>query len=144
MGDGVGGTETFIGEAGSTMTEIVTQVRRVAVLIAEIGSATSEQTTGIGQVSEAVSQLDRVTQQNASMVLKSSDQGKSLQQAASELAELVAGLKPSTLDATPETQTDSDAEMASGAEMSGGAGWEDEGWDDGFDTQDFDQDKRAG
>ncbi|PTT93246.1 methyl-accepting chemotaxis protein, partial [Pelomonas sp. HMWF004] len=66
--DNVDAGSRLVGEAGTTMTEIVSQVQRVADLITEIGAATGEQTTGIGQVSEAVSQLDRVTQQNAALV----------------------------------------------------------------------------
>ncbi len=84
----VGDVETgsrLVGEAGSTMTEIVTQVRRVADLIGEIGSATQEQTTGIGQVSEAVSQLDKVTQQNAALVEEAAAAADSLRQQAQRM-----------------------------------------------------------
>ncbi|MBF9266997.1 methyl-accepting chemotaxis protein, partial [Paracidovorax cattleyae] len=55
-------------EAGRTMADIVSQVKRVSDLINEISAATQEQTQGIGQVSDAVSQLDQVTQQNAALV----------------------------------------------------------------------------
>jgi len=55
-------------DAGSTMSDLVNQVRRVSSLIAEISAATEAQTDGIGQVSGSVSQLDNVTQQNAALV----------------------------------------------------------------------------
>ncbi len=61
----------LVGEAGSTMDDIVAQVRRVSDLIGEISAAAGEQTAGIGQVSGAVQQLDQVTQQNAALVEQS-------------------------------------------------------------------------
>jgi methyl-accepting chemotaxis protein len=58
----------LVGEAGSTMGEIVASVQRVSDIIAEISAATGEQSEGIGQVNQAVSQLDQMTQQNAALV----------------------------------------------------------------------------
>ncbi|MFO1285743.1 MAG: methyl-accepting chemotaxis protein [Rubrivivax sp.] len=58
----------LVGDAGSTMDEIVAQVKRVTDLIGEISSATAEQASGIGQVGQAVSNLDSATQQNAALV----------------------------------------------------------------------------
>jgi len=83
----------LVGEAGETMGEIVTQVKRVADLIGEIGSATQEQTTGIGQVSEAVSQLDKVTQQNAALVEQAAAAADSLRGQAQHMNEVVGVFK---------------------------------------------------
>jgi len=83
----------LVGEAGTTMTEIVAQVRRVADLIGEISAATREQTTGIGQVSEAVMQLDKVTQQNAALVEESAAAAESLKQQAARMTEVVGVFK---------------------------------------------------
>jgi len=83
----------LVGEAGTTMDEIVAQVRRVADLIGEIGAATREQTTGIGQVSEAVSQLDKVTQQNAALVEESAAAAESLKVQAKRMTEVVGVFK---------------------------------------------------
>jgi methyl-accepting chemotaxis protein-1 (serine sensor receptor) len=83
----------LVGEAGTTMDEIVAQVRRVADLIGEIGAATREQTTGIGQVSEAVTQLDRVTQQNAALVEESAAAAESLKQQAARMTQVVGVFK---------------------------------------------------
>ncbi len=91
--DNVDAGSRLVGEAGETMTEIVTQVKRVADLIAEIGSATQEQTTGIGQVSEAVSQLDRVTQQNAALVEEAAAAADSLRGQAQRMNEVVGVFK---------------------------------------------------
>lgn len=83
----------LVGEAGTTMTDIVAQVKRVADLIAEINAATTEQTSGIGQVATAVSQLDQVTQQNAALVEESAAAADSLKQQAQRLAELMETFK---------------------------------------------------
>ena len=82
-----------VGDAGSTMTDIVAQVKRVSDLIAEIGAATAEQTQGIGQVSDAVGQLDQVTQQNAALVEESAAAADSLNHQATRLVEAVSVFK---------------------------------------------------
>ena len=79
----------LVNDAGSTMEDIVVQVRKVADLISEISSATVEQTSGIGQVSTAVTQLDEVTQQNAALVEQSAAAADSLNQQAAKLVEAV-------------------------------------------------------
>ncbi|MFG6462845.1 methyl-accepting chemotaxis protein [Roseateles sp. DXS20W] len=79
----------LVSEAGATMQDIVSQVKRVADLIGEISSATAEQTLGIGQVSTAVAQLDQVTQQNAALVEESAAAADSLRYQADRLAEVV-------------------------------------------------------
>jgi len=83
----------LVGEAGSTMSDIVSQVRKVADLIGEISAATVEQTSGIGQVSDAVNQLDQVTQQNAALVEESAAAADSLKQQAERLVEAVSIFK---------------------------------------------------
>ena len=83
----------LVGDAGATMDDIVSQVKRVADLIGEISSATIEQTGGIGQVNTAVSQLDQVTQQNAALVEQSAAAAESLKQQALQLAEAVGVFK---------------------------------------------------
>ena len=83
----------LVDEAGATMGEIVTQVKRVTDLIGEITSATEEQSHGIGQVSQAVAQIDQTTQQNASLVEQSAAAASSLQQQADRLAQAVAAFK---------------------------------------------------
>ncbi|HUG26199.1 methyl-accepting chemotaxis protein [Piscinibacter sp.] len=89
----------LVGDAGTTMTDIVAQVRKVADLIGEISSAAVEQTTGIGQVSGAVTQLDQVTQQNAALVEESAAAADSLNQQASKLVEAVQVFKLGTAQA---------------------------------------------
>ncbi|WP_425261410.1 methyl-accepting chemotaxis protein [Rubrivivax sp. RP6-9] len=79
----------LVQDAGTTMNDIVVQVKRVSDLIGEITAATQEQTSGIGQVSGAVSQLDQVTQQNAALVEESAAAAESLKQQAVRLVESV-------------------------------------------------------
>ncbi len=79
----------LVGEAGRSMSNIVTQVARVSDLIGEISSACMEQSTGIGQVGDAVNQLDQVTQQNAALVEESAAAAESLKVQAAHLAEMV-------------------------------------------------------
>ena len=61
----------LVANAGQTMNEVVTQVKRVNDLMAEITVASQEQSLGISQVGMAVAQLDQMTQQNAAMVEQS-------------------------------------------------------------------------
>ena len=79
----------LVGDAGTTMQDIVAQVRKVTDLIDEISAATIEQTSGIGQVSGAVNQLDQVTQQNAALVEESAAAADSLNRQATRLVEAV-------------------------------------------------------
>jgi len=79
----------LVGDAGVTMTDIVTQVKRVSDLISEISAATIEQTSGIGQVNQAVALLDQSTQQNAALVEQSAAAADSLRQQALALSDVV-------------------------------------------------------
>jgi methyl-accepting chemotaxis protein len=79
----------LVGDAGTTMSDIVGQVQRVTDLIGEISSATLEQTSGIGQVNQAVVQLDEVTQQNSALVEQSAAAAESLKQQAEGLVSAV-------------------------------------------------------
>jgi len=96
IGESVEKVETgsrLVGDAGKSMQEIVSQVKRVNDLIAEISSASVEQTQGISQVGEAVTQLDQVTQQNAALVEESAAAAESLKHQAANLAEVVSVFK---------------------------------------------------
>ena len=80
----------IVTEAGSTLGEILGQVRRVTDLIGEISHAALEQSTGLGQVNQAVSQLDQVTQGNAALVEQTAASASSLKAQADRLADAVA------------------------------------------------------
>jgi methyl-accepting chemotaxis protein len=96
IGDSVDKVATgsrLVGDAGQTMEEIVTQVKRVSDLIGEITAATLEQSAGIGQVNTAVSQLDQMTQQNAALVEQSAAAAESLKEQATRMSAAIAVFK---------------------------------------------------
>jgi len=80
----------LVGDAGTTMGEIVSNVQRVSDIIGEIATAASEQSDGIGQVNMAVTNLDQMTQQNAALVEESAAAASSLRNQAQQLNQLVA------------------------------------------------------
>ncbi len=80
----------LVDQAGVTMTEIVTAIRRVADIMGEISAATSEQSTGVAQVGEAVTQMDQATQQNSALVEESAAAAESLKLQAQQLVQTVA------------------------------------------------------
>lgn len=83
----------LVGEAGESMQDIVTQVKRVADLIEEISSTAMEQTTGIDQINQAISQLDSVTQQNAALVEEAAAAADSMSREAGRMVEVVSVFK---------------------------------------------------
>jgi methyl-accepting chemotaxis protein len=96
IGEGVDTVEhgsKLVSDAGKTMSDIVSQVRRVSDLIGEISAASLEQANGIGQIGDAVNQLDQVTQQNAALVEESAAAAESLKHQAAALAQTVAVFK---------------------------------------------------
>jgi methyl-accepting chemotaxis protein len=80
----------LVDEAGVTMTEVVSSIRRVTDLMGEISSATSEQAAGVAQVGEAVTHMDQATQQNAALVEKIAAAAGSLNAQAQDLVHVFA------------------------------------------------------
>ena len=108
----VGNGSKLVEQAGATMQEVVTSVKRVTDIVAEISMASQEQTTGIEQVNNAITQMDQVTQQNAALVEEAAAAAASMQSQAGDLAQLVSvftlsgdGVPPAaarrTIDITP-------------------------------------------
>ena len=79
-----------VAQAGKTMDEIVSSVRRVSDLIGEITASSGEQRDGIAQVNQAVTHLDQMTQQNAALVEESTAAAASMRDQAQRLADVVA------------------------------------------------------
>lgn len=96
IGDSVekveGGTK-LVDEAGKTMEEIVTAVKRVTDIMSEISAASIEQSSGIEQVNQAITQMDEVTQQNAALVEEAAAAAESLEEQAQNLIESVSIFK---------------------------------------------------
>jgi methyl-accepting chemotaxis protein len=82
-----------VDQAGETMTEVVTGIRRVTDIMGDISSASVEQSTGVAQVGQAVGQMDQATQQNAALVEESAAAAESLNQQAQQLVQAVAVFK---------------------------------------------------
>lgn len=80
----VGQGSALVDQAGATMSEVVSAIRRVTDIVGEISSAGAEQSAGVAQVGQAVSQIDQATQQNAALV--------------EEMAAAASGLKGQALD----------------------------------------------
>jgi methyl-accepting chemotaxis protein len=83
----------LVGDAGTTMSDIVASVRRVSDVIAEISQAASEQTQGLGQINIAIGQLDTMTQQNASLVEESAAAAESMREQSVRLTEAVSAFR---------------------------------------------------
>jgi len=74
-----------VDQAGATMNEIVTAVKRVTDIMSEISAASNEQSAGIEEVNQAITQMDAVTQQNASLVEEAAAAAESMQNQANAL-----------------------------------------------------------
>ena len=92
IGDSVDKVEAgtkLVDEAGKTMEEIVSSVKRVTDIMAEIAAASQEQSSGIEQVNQAITQMDEVTQQNAALVEEAAAAAESMQEQALALTAAV-------------------------------------------------------
>lgn len=83
----------LVDQAGITMTEVVTSIRRVTDIMGEISAANSEQSTGMAQIGEAVTLMDQATQQNAALVEESTAAADSLKTQAAQLVQAVSVFK---------------------------------------------------
>ncbi len=83
----------LVGQAGESLTEIVTAVKKVTDIVSEIAAASREQATGLEQVNTAVGTMDEMTQRNGALVEETSASAQSLSQQAAQLAQLVSFFK---------------------------------------------------
>jgi methyl-accepting chemotaxis protein len=83
----------LVDQAGTTMTEVVSSIKRVTDIMGEISAASNEQALGVAQVGEAVKQMDEVTQQNAALVEEMAAAASSLKNQALDLVEAVSVFK---------------------------------------------------
>ncbi len=80
----------LVGQAGESLTEIVT--------------ASREQATGLEQVNTAVGSMDEMTQRNGALVEETSASAQSLSQQATQLAQLVSFFKTGSDSTRPSSQ----------------------------------------
>jgi methyl-accepting chemotaxis protein len=100
IGDSVGKVDSgtrLVDQAGKTMDEVVTSIKRVTEIMAEIAAASLEQKAGIEQVNQAIGKMDEVTQQNAALVEQGAEAADSMQKQTGNLSRVVA-----TFQLTPE------------------------------------------
>ncbi len=83
----------LVDQAGSTMHEVVSSIRRVTDIMGEISAASQEQSLGVAQVGQAVTSLDQTTQQNAALVEQMAAAASSLNSQAGELVQAVSVFK---------------------------------------------------
>jgi methyl-accepting chemotaxis protein len=83
----------LVGQAGTTMDEVVASVKRVNGIITDIASASSEQNVGLDQINEAIAQMDAVTQQNAALVEQAAAAAEAMKQQAESLKDAVSVFK---------------------------------------------------
>jgi methyl-accepting chemotaxis protein len=83
----------LVGQAGTTMNDIVASVQRVSQVISEISQAAGEQTSGINQIGSAVNHLDHMTQQNAALVEQSAAAAESMREQSARLAQAVGAFR---------------------------------------------------
>ena len=84
---------TLVDQAGVTMEEVVSSIRRVTDIMGEISAASNEQALGVAQVGEAVTQMDQTTQQNAALVEEMAAAASGLKGQANDLVQAVAFFK---------------------------------------------------
>jgi methyl-accepting chemotaxis protein len=85
----VGNGSKLVEQAGKTMDEIVSSVKRVTDIMSEITAASQEQSQGIEQVNQTITQMDEVTQQNAALVEEATASARSLEEQAGGLSHSV-------------------------------------------------------
>ncbi len=85
----VGEGSAQVAEAGRTISDLVTSVKRVTDIMAEISAASAEQSTGIEQVNITITQMDETTQQNAALVEEASAAAKAMEEQADAMQQLV-------------------------------------------------------
>jgi methyl-accepting chemotaxis protein len=83
----------LVDQAGVTMTEVVSSIKRVTDIVGGISSASTQQSAGMAQVVDAVTRMDQTTQQNAALVERSAAAAESLKEQARHLVEAVAVFK---------------------------------------------------
>ncbi|WP_305076184.1 methyl-accepting chemotaxis protein [Methylophilus sp. 13] len=82
-----------VGNAGKTMEEVVSSVKKVSAIMTEISDASFEQSKGIQQVNQAITTIDEATQQNAALVEEAAAAAESLLDQAHHLSQSVQRFK---------------------------------------------------
>lgn len=84
---------TLVDQAGQTMNDVVSSIKRVTDLMADISAASAAQSLSVSEVGQAVTQMDQATQQNAALVEESAAAAASMNQQAQQLLASVQAFK---------------------------------------------------
>jgi len=79
----------MVEQAGVTMKQVVSSIKRVSDIVAEISASSREQSMGIEQVNSAILQMDDSTQRNAAMVEQGTASAGALKDQARQLTDVV-------------------------------------------------------
>ncbi len=91
--DKIGTGTQVVRQAGSTMTELVSNARQINAYLAEISTAAKEQAQGVEQVDRSIQDLDHTTQQNAALVEETAAAAAALQHQAEMLQTEIGNFK---------------------------------------------------
>lgn len=91
----------LVGQAGTTMTDVVDSVQRVTTIMVELTSSNREQNASIERVNQSIVQMDEVTQQNAAMVEEAASAAQSMHNEADNLSNAISVFKLGDQDDTP-------------------------------------------
>ena len=80
-------------KAGTTINNMIPEIRRTAELVQEISAASAEQNSGAEQINAAIMQLDQVVQQNASASEESASMSEELAAQAVQMQETMSFFK---------------------------------------------------
>jgi methyl-accepting chemotaxis protein len=83
----------LVDQAGATMEQIVTSVRKVQDIMADITEAGQRQSEGIAQIGQAIDDMDQMTQQNSALVEEASAASESLTDQTGQLSGALAVFK---------------------------------------------------
>lgn len=87
----VGNGVNLVGETGSALSRIISQIGHIKGTVGDIAAAAQEQAAGLQQVNTAVTQMDQVVQQNAAMVEQSTSATRALAEETEQLGVLIGG-----------------------------------------------------
>ena len=83
----------LVGQAGSTMKDIMQSVGQVTGLLGEISGALQQQSEGIAHVNTAVAHMDSTNQENAALVMQASQAAAALNARTQDLQQAVGAFK---------------------------------------------------
>ena len=112
----VGRGVALVGQTGTVLARVLTQIADINTVVGEIAASAQEQATALREVSTALSQMDQVTQQNAAMVEETTAASRSLMGETDTLADLIARFQLGRDMPAPETRRRVSALKATGTD----------------------------